>query len=116
MEILIRVAKKSLIIILLTAAVSAFFEWEKLPPGIIAGGLFGVLTLRGIVRSVERFINSERAAVKIIFFNMSRLVVLFMALFILIWTKAINVFGMLFGFTVVFVLILTEGMKVAKER
>ena len=116
LEILIRVAKKSLSIILLSAGISVFLGWEKAPQGIIAGGLFGILTLRGVVRSVEGFVKSERFTGKIIFFTMSRLLILFLALFILIKYKMINVIGMLFGFTVVFVLILVEGMKEAKKE
>ncbi len=115
MEILKGVIKKSLIIILPAAAVSAFFEWKKLPLGIIAGGLFGILNLRGLVRSVEGLIGSEGLSAKIVFLSMTRLLMLFTAIFILVWLKIINVLGMLFGFTVVFVLILFEGMKVGRR-
>jgi hypothetical protein len=115
MEILKRVIKKSLFIIIPAAVISAFFEWKKLPLGIIAGGLFGILNLRGLVRSVEGFIGTERLTAKIIFLSMTRLFILFAAIFILIWFKIINVLGMLFGFTVIFVLILIEGMKVSKS-
>jgi len=116
MEILKRVIYKSIIIILLCAAISAFYEWKKLPLGIIAGGLFGILNLRGLVRSVEGFINSNILPAKLILMSFTRLFILFSAIFILLWFKIINVFGLLFGFTVVFVLILVEGMKVAKSN
>ncbi len=116
MEILKRVIYKSIIIILLCAAISAFYEWKKLPLGIIAGGLFGILNLRGLVRSVEGFINSNILSAKLILMSFTRLFILFSAIFILLWFKIINVFGLLFGFTVVFVLILVEGMKVAKSN
>ena len=116
MEILKRVIYKSIIIILLCAAISAFYEWKKLPLGIIAGGLFGILNLRGLVRSVEGFINSNMLSAKLILMSFTRLFILFSAIFILLWFKIINVFGLLFGFTVVFVLILVEGMKVAKSN
>ena len=116
MEILKRVIYKSIIIILLCAAISAFYEWKKLPLGIIAGGLFGILNLRGLVRSVEGFINSNMLSAKLILMSFARLFILFSAIFILLWFKIINVFGLLFGFTVVFVLILVEGMKAAKSN
>ena len=112
MEILKRVINKSLIVILPVAAVSAFFEWKKLPASIIIGGVFGILNLRGLVRSVEGLVGSEKATTKLIFLSITRLLMLFIAIFILIWLKVINIIGMLFGFTVVFVLILFEGMKV----
>ena len=116
MEILKRVIYKSIIIILLCAAISAFYEWKKLPLGIIAGGLFGILNLRGLVRSVEGFINSNMLSAKLILMSFTRLFILFSAIFILLWFKIINVFGLLFGFTVVFILILVEGMKIAKSN
>lgn len=115
MEILKRVIKKGLFIIIPSAAISAFFEWKRLPLGIIAGGLFGILNLRGLTRTVEGFIGTKRPTAKIIIMSMTRLSILFAAIFILIWLKIINVLGMLFGFTVIFVLILIEGMKVSKS-
>jgi hypothetical protein len=115
MEILKGVIKKSIFIILPAAIISAFFEWKRLPAGIIAGGVFGILNLRGLVRSVEGFIGSQKATVKIIFLSMTRLFLLFAAIFLLIWFKIINVLGMLFGFTVVFILILYEGMRVGRS-
>jgi len=116
MEILRRVIKKSLIIILPAAVASAFIEGKKLPLGIVAGGVLGILNLRGLVRNVQGVIGSKHATAKIVFLSMFRLLGLFVAIFILIWFKIINVLGLLFGFTVVFVLILYEGMKVGKER
>jgi len=116
MEILSRVITKSLIIILPAAAVSAFIEWKKLPLGIIAGGLLGILNLRGLARNVEGFISSEKATAGLIFMSMIRLFMLFAVIFVFIWLKIINVLGMLFGFTVVFVLILFEGMKANRSK
>ena len=116
MEILKRVAYKTILIIVPCAIISGFYEWKKLPLGIIAGGLFGILNLRGLVRSVEGFIGSGSLTGKVIFMSFTRLFILFSAIFILLRFKIINVFGLLFGFTVVFILILVEGMKVAKSN
>ncbi len=116
MNLLKRVTRKSLIILLLSAAVSAFYQWSEVPLGIIAGGVFGILNLRGLVIAVEGLVGSERATAMIVFMSMTRLFLLFVSIFILIWFKIINVLGMLFGFTVVFVFILIEGLKVAKEE
>jgi len=115
MEILKRVIKKSLVIILPIAVVSSFFEWYRLPLGIIIGGVFGVLNLAGLVRSVEGAVGTEKAKVRIIIFSIIRLFILFAVIFILIWLKIVNIPGMILGFTVVFVLILYEGTKVGKS-
>jgi len=109
------VTKKGIIIILLLAGVSVIFEWKKLPLGILCGGVFGLLNLKGLVRGVEGLLCTEKATAKIVFLSMSRLFALSVAIFILIYFKIINVFGLLLGFTAVFILILIEGMSVAKE-
>jgi hypothetical protein len=47
---------------------------------------------------------------------MFRLLALFAVIFFLIYYKVVNVFGLLFGFTVVFILILIEGARVSKGK
>ncbi len=116
MELLKRVIKKSLIVLLPVAAVSAFFEWKKLPLGIIAGGVLGIINLRGLVRNVEGFIGAEGLTAKVVLLSMTRLFILFTAIFILIWLQIINVPGMLFGFTVVFIFILYEGFQMSRRN
>ncbi len=111
MELLKGVIKKSIIILVPAAIASVFLKQERLPLGILIGGLFGLLNLRGLARSVSGLIGTEKAAAKIVFLNMIRLLLLFSAIFILVYFKIVNVFGLLFGFTVVFVLILVEGIK-----
>jgi hypothetical protein len=113
-EILKRVIKKSIFIILPAAIISFFYESPKLPIGIILGWLFGIFNLRTLTRNVEGLIGSEKATVKLVFLSMTRLLILFVAIFVLVYYKIVNIFGLLFGFTVVFVLILIEGVKVGK--
>lgn len=115
MEILRGVIKKSLFIIAPAAVIAAFFEWKKLPLGIVAGAVFGILNLRGLVKNVEGFIGSEGLTARILFMSMFRLILLFSAITVLIWLKLVNIFGLLFGFTVVFTLILIEGLRVSKR-
>ena len=119
MELLKRVIKKSLIIILPAAAASAFIEWKRLPLGIILGGLFGIFILRGAVKSAEGLVKAESTMVRAVFGSLTRLLILFAALFVLIWAKIINVtgvIGLLLGFTLVFALILYEGKNAAKKN
>jgi len=47
---------------------------------------------------------------------MTRLMVLFAAIFFLVYYRIVNVFGLLFGLTVVFALILIEGARVSKSQ
>lgn len=115
MEIIRGVVKKSIFIILPAAAVSAFFEWKRLPLSIVIGWVFGLLNLRSLAKNVKGFIGSEKTPAKIVFFSITRLFALFAAIALLIYFKIINALGLLFGFTVVFVFILIEGMKAAKS-
>ncbi len=117
MEILKRVIKKSIFIILPAIIISAFFiEAKKVPLGIFMGWLFGIFNLRTLTRKVEGLVGSEKATIKLVFLSMTRLLALFAAIIILVYYKIVNIFGLLFGFTVVSILILVEGAKVGKSN
>ncbi|MBI4847389.1 MAG: ATP synthase subunit I [Nitrospirae bacterium] len=114
MEILKRVIKKSIFIILPLAAISFFIESRRLPLGILMGWLFGIFNLRSLTRNVEGLLRPDKATAKIVVLNMARLLMLFTAIFFLVYYRVVNVIGLLIGFTVVFALILIEGWKVGK--
>ncbi len=117
MEILKRVIIKTIIIILPAAILSyIYIEPQKVPLGILLGGLFGLFNLRQLTRNVTGLVGSEKATFKLVFLSMTRLTVLFLAIFLLIYYGIVNVFGLLFGFTVVFALILIEGARVSKSE
>lgn len=110
------VIKKSIFIILPAVLIAIYFKWDKAPAGIIAGAVFGILNLRGLVRSVERFISSKKMKAIMMVTNIFRLFGLFVVIFVLMYFKMVNPLGLLFGFTVVFILVLTEGMKAANSE
>jgi hypothetical protein len=117
MEILKRVIKKSVFIVLPVAALSAFLiEPRTVPLGILTGWIFGILNFRQLTRNIEGLVGTEKATFKLVFLSMTRLLVLCTAIFLLIYYKIVNVFGLLFGFTVVFILILVEGAKVGRSQ
>ncbi len=117
MEILIRVIKKTIFIILPAIILSGYFiEPKKIPLGIFMGWLLGIINLRQLSRNVEGVFGSERATFKLLFMSMTRLIFLCAAIFALIYYKVVNIFGLLAGFTVVFVFILIEGAKVGKSQ
>jgi hypothetical protein len=93
MELLKRVVKKSLFIIIPAIIISFFYA-----------------------RNVEGLVGTEKATAKLMVLSMFRLLALFGVIFLLIYYKVVNVFGLLFGFTVVFILILIEGAKVGKRN
>ncbi len=115
MILLKRIYKRAILILLPLALLSAFIEWKKLPFSILIGGILGLINLRGLARGVYSLIGSYRPAAKIVISTMLRLGFLAVVLILLFALKIVNAFGILIGFTVVFILIMTEGLRVAKE-
>jgi len=109
-----RIYKLGFIILLCLAAVSAFFEWKKLPLSIFIGGLLGLANLKGLAWGLRDFAAS-RPTGRVIFWSMVRFFILGLILFILALLNLINFIGILIGFTVVFALILKEGLRTARE-
>ena len=117
MEILKGVIKKAIFIILPAMLLGGYFiEPRKVPLGIFMGALLGIVNFRQLSRNVEGFFGSQSATAKLIFTGMLRLLFLGAAISALIYYKVVNIFGLLFGFTVVFFLIMIEGFRVSKEQ
>ena len=117
MEIFKGVIKKAVFIILPSMLLAGYFiEPRKVPLGIFMGALLGIVNLRQLSRNVEGFFGSQSATAKLLFTGMLRLLFLGAAIVALIYYKVVNIFGLLFGFTVVFVLIMVEGFKVSKTQ
>ena len=93
-----------------------FIEPRKVPLGIFMGALLGIVNLRQLSRNVEGFLGSQGATAKMLITGMLRLLFLGAAIFALIYYNVVNVFGLLFGFTVVFVLIMVEGFRISKTQ
>jgi hypothetical protein len=115
MTLLNRIYKRAIIILVLLALLSAFIEWKKLPFSILIGGILGLINLRGLARGVYSLIGTYRPTAKIVISTILRLGFLAVVLILLFALKVVNVFGILIGFTVVFILIMTEGLRAAKE-
>jgi hypothetical protein len=117
MEILKGVLKKSAVIIVPSIALAAYFLHERtVPMGIFAGWVFGILNLTSLTRSVQGFIDVDRSKMKLVFLNIFRLLGMFAVIIVLLYYRLINVLGLLYGFTVVFVLILIEGIRIGKSQ
>jgi hypothetical protein len=110
-----RIYKQSLFILLPICIIAAFIEWKKLPVSIFIGGTLGLANLRGLAKGVHGLITTQKPTAGIIFFSLLRLTMIAFILTVLIIYKLINIFGVLIGFTIVFIVILKEGLKVSKE-
>ncbi len=98
--------------ILIPAAIaSAFIEWWRLPAGVLVGGLLALINFSGLVRGARGLLGAGKGMGKMIFLSQFRLVLLFMVLALIIYLKPVNIFGILAGFTIVFVVVLIEGYR-----
>ena len=117
MKILKGVLKKAIFIIFPAMLLAGYFiEPRKVPLGIFMGALLGVVNLRQLSRNVEGFFGSQSATAKLLFTGVLRLLFLGTAIVALIYYKVVNIFGLLFGFTVVFILIMVEGFRIGKKE
>lgn len=111
-----RLYKKAIIVIVAASAASALVEPRKLPLGILLGGLLGLVNLRGLARGLENMIDTDRPAGRLLFMSIFRLLILAAVLALLIMSGVASVVGLMAGFTIVFALLLSEGLKVSKEQ
>jgi hypothetical protein len=98
----------------LIASLAAITDWKKLPHSILIGGLLGLANLKGLAWGLKDFATLHRPSGKLVFWSMVRFFVLAMILIILALLKLINFIGILIGFTVVFALIIKEGLREVK--
>lgn len=109
-----RIYRTGFFILLPLAALSALYDWKKLPLSIVIGGVLGLANLKGLAWGLRDF-SAYKPTGRVIFWSMLRFMIIGMILFILALLKLINFIGILIGFTVVFTLILKEGLRTARE-
>lgn len=117
-----RIHRQALIFLVIAAAVTtvtaylaSISDWRRLPHSVLIGGLLGLANLKGLAWGLKDFATLHRPSGKLIFWSMVRFFILAMILVVLALLKLINFVGILIGFTVVFTLILKEGVRAIKE-
>jgi hypothetical protein len=117
-----RIHRQALIFLIIAAAITTLIaaltditDWRKMPHSVLIGGLLGLANLKGLAWGLKDFATLHRPSGKLIFWSMARFFILALILIVLAVLKLINFFGILIGFTVVFVLILKEGLRIAKD-
>jgi hypothetical protein len=113
-----RINKQSLFLLLPLSLLSALIDWKKLPVSIIVGGAVALVNLKGLHWGLSALINPETAPYamgRLVFFSLFRLLVAFSILGILLYLRLVNVVGVLAGITVVFVIIMKEGLTEARK-
>jgi hypothetical protein len=118
MDLIKRINKQSAILLIPVALLSAFIEWKKLPLSILLGGIVGLANFKGLHWGVTGLMNLEAAGGargKLVLFSLFRLLFIFLILGILVYLKLVNIFGVLTGLTVVFLLVMKEGFMEARK-
>lgn len=113
-----KIYKQSIWTIIPISLISIFFtSWDwRVSLSIFMGGFIGIANLRGIVWSVRALFGTERSQTKMMVLSMFRLLVIFSILIILAILEVIKAYGLLIGFTVVFIIIIKEGWITAKKE
>ncbi|MBI4684749.1 MAG: ATP synthase subunit I [Nitrospirae bacterium] len=116
MKIMKKIYKQSVFILAPAALISALFEWQKTPLSILTGGVLCLANLKGLVWGVEGLMGTQGATSKLLFLSFTRFLIIVAILLILVWLRLINMVGVLIGFTLVFILLLKEGVRTARDE
>ncbi|HIJ60554.1 MAG TPA: hypothetical protein HPP56_08080 [Nitrospirae bacterium] len=90
------------------------FNW-KASLSLILGGFFAIVNFRGVIWGVENIVALDKSKSKMMIMTLFRLLVIFSLLLILLIFGVINIPAIAAGFSIVFLLILKEGLVRAKE-
>ena len=117
-----RIHRQALIFLIITAAVTtlivaltAVADWRKFPHSVLIGGLLGLANFKGLAWGLKDFSTLQRPSGKLIFWSMVRFFIFALILVVLALLKLINFVAILIGLTVVFALILKEGLREVKQ-
>ena len=113
-----RLHRQALIFLIIAAALTTVIavmtgvaDWRKMPHSVLIGGLLGLANFKGLAWGLKDFAVLHRPSGKLIFWSMVRFFILAAILVALALMHLINFVGILIGLTVVFALILKEGLR-----
>ena len=117
-----RIHRQALIFLIIAAAITTLIaalteitDWRKMPHSVLIGGLLGLANLKGLAWGLKDFATLHRPSGKLIFWSMVRFFILSLILVVLALLKLINFVGIIIGLTVVFALIIKEGLRAVRE-
>lgn len=130
MVLIKRVIRLSIYVIIPLTLLSALIDWKSenlrfirlfgnpdlLTTSIIIGGILGVANLKGLEWGIEGLLGTYKASTRLIFISLLRLAVLFSLIIVLAAFRLINFLGLLTGMAAVFLILITEGLKMAKKH
>ncbi|MEW6108560.1 MAG: hypothetical protein AB1632_05220 [Nitrospirota bacterium] len=115
MNLIKKIYKSSIFVLIPLALLSALIEWKKLPVSILIGGTLGLVNIRGLVWGIEGIFGATNLRGPMVLFTLFRLFLLFVIIIILLYLRLVNILGLMAGFTVVFTILMIEGLRSAKS-
>ncbi|MFA5352866.1 MAG: ATP synthase subunit I [Thermodesulfovibrionales bacterium] len=110
-----RIYRQAAVVTVVFALASLFVADWRHGLGVLVGGLFGMVNLKGIVWAVTSLVGSHKAQAKMVLLSMAKLFVMFSILLLLSVLGLIHPIGLAVGFTIVVVIILKEGWTTARQ-
>lgn len=101
---------KAGIIILLSSIMALIYYPFKVGLSIFIGGLIAMANFRGMNRGLKGLNEGQTLKIRLIILNIIRLFLVFIILFILIYSHLVNGLGLLLGLTISFIIIIKEGL------
>ncbi|MHB8881984.1 MAG: hypothetical protein ACYC69_10810 [Thermodesulfovibrionales bacterium] len=114
MDLIQKITRRSVMVLIPLAAASSLIEWWRLPLGILAGGGLALANIKGLAWAVQGLLGTQRATLGMFFFSQFRFLALFIILAVLASFRLVNMYGIFTGFTVVFGVVMAEGYRNAK--
>jgi len=104
-----KIYKQAAFIVIPLAIASAFIEPVKMPFGVLAGAVLALINFRGMIKNLYNLMGTDNPTVKLVFMSIVRLFMIFAVITALALLKAVNLLGLMAGFTVVVILVVKEG-------
>jgi hypothetical protein len=111
-----RIYIRAAVLLLVAALISAIWGWNGWPLGIATGGLLGIVNLKAMVWGIKGMLGVYRASSVLVLFSIMRLFILLAIIGWLLKHGIVNMPGVLIGFTIVFIVVMKEGLVQAGEE
>jgi len=111
-----RIYRQSWILLAVAAVAALIFADMLFAFSVILSGALAIFNFRGIVWGVKSLVGTEKSQAKMMILTMFRMLIMFSVLLILFILKLVNLYGILIGFTIVFVIIVKEGLIASRKK
>jgi hypothetical protein len=130
MGLIKKIIRQSLFVIIPLSLLSLLVNWDSkglsflrlfgnpnyMTISIILGAITGIANLKGMIWSIEGMLGTTQGNLKLVLLSLLRLFILFAIIILLAALHLVNLLGLLLGMTVVFIFLIKEGLKMAKEQ